>query len=293
MIVPPIDKAQVTGLGTSDSRQFTGVNIGHASDTTIGRSAAGVLGIEGVAVLGGGEATVASNTTCDIGAVISEHVSITGTTTITGFGTVAAGTKRQGRFTGALTLTHNATSLILPGGANITTAAGDRFGAVSLGSGNWAVYWFTKADGTPVVGGGGGANTVLTCIPPNTAVTMTNQGSTRVFLGVDSRHLYKADLSQATACRFIVRVATASTSVNTPQLVLLYKTGAFSTTIGDYSDIGTSTVYASLAATGLIDSGWINLAAGAKADNVFVAFAQEGGDSDKDPVVQLVCAMFK
>lgn len=102
-----------------------------------------------------GEATVASATTTNIGATVSENVSITGTTTITGFGTVAAGTKRWGRFTGALTLTHNATSLILPGAANITTAAGDRFTAVSLGYGNWVVHSYTKANGEAVVGGGG------------------------------------------------------------------------------------------------------------------------------------------
>lgn len=36
------------GLGTGDSPQFTAVNIGNASDTTISRSAAGVIAIEGV-----------------------------------------------------------------------------------------------------------------------------------------------------------------------------------------------------------------------------------------------------
>lgn len=149
-----LPQAGTVGLTTADSPQFAGVNVGHASDTTVGRAAAGVLAIEGVAALGGAEATVASATTTDLGALASELVSITGTTTITGFGTVAAGTKRQGRFTGALTLTHNATSLMLPGATNITTAAGDRFEAVSLGSGNWVVYWYQKADGTAVVGGG-------------------------------------------------------------------------------------------------------------------------------------------
>lgn len=104
----------------------------------------------------GAEDTVASATTCAIGATVSENVSITGTTTITGFGTVAAGTKRWGRFTGVLTLTHNGTSLILPGAANITTAAGDRFCAYSLGSGNWLVHSYTKANGEAVVGGVGG-----------------------------------------------------------------------------------------------------------------------------------------
>lgn len=35
------------GLGTGDSPQFTGVNIGHASDTTLTRASAGVAAIEG------------------------------------------------------------------------------------------------------------------------------------------------------------------------------------------------------------------------------------------------------
>ncbi len=100
--------------------------------------------------ISGAETAVASATTTDLGAVTSNKVSITGTTTITGFGTVAAGVQKWGRFTGALTLTHNATSLILPGAANITTAAGDSFHAVSLGSGNWAVYHYQRANGGPI-----------------------------------------------------------------------------------------------------------------------------------------------
>jgi hypothetical protein len=101
--------------------------------------------------------TVASATTCDIGATASQRISITGTTTITGFGTVP-NQIRFVTFTGALTLTHNATSLILPGGASITTAAGDSFIAGSDSSGNWRVIAYTKADGTAVVGGSGGGS---------------------------------------------------------------------------------------------------------------------------------------
>lgn len=101
------------------------------------------------------EANVASATTTDLGAATTRNVNITGTTAITGFGTAASGVMRFGRFAGVLTLTHNATSLILPGGANITTAANDRFVAESLGSGNWLVYAYQKADGTAVVSSGG------------------------------------------------------------------------------------------------------------------------------------------
>jgi hypothetical protein len=90
--------------------------------------------------------TVASAATTDIGAVTSQNVTVTGTTTITSLGTVAAGTFRRLVFSGILTLTHNATSLILPnGGVNIVTAAGDSLEAVSLGSGNWRVTSYQQA----------------------------------------------------------------------------------------------------------------------------------------------------
>ncbi|MFA5941409.1 MAG: hypothetical protein WC809_18810 [Sinimarinibacterium sp.] len=94
--------------------------------------------------------TIASATTTDIGAADSNYISITGTTTITGLGTIAAGALRFVTFAGALLLTHNATSLILPGGANITTAAGDSAAFVSLGSGNWRCLVYTKANGYAV-----------------------------------------------------------------------------------------------------------------------------------------------
>jgi hypothetical protein len=96
-------------------------------------------------------ADVASAATTDLGAVTSDKVRITGTTRITSFGTIAAGILKHIRFAGALTLTHNATSLILPGGANIATAADDRAIAVSLGSGNWIVVAYIRASGLPVV----------------------------------------------------------------------------------------------------------------------------------------------
>jgi hypothetical protein len=82
-------------------------------------------------------ADIASATTTDLGAVPGKQHDITGTTTITSFGTVAAGIEKVIKFEGVLTLTHNATSLILPGGGNITTADGDIAIMVSEGSGNW------------------------------------------------------------------------------------------------------------------------------------------------------------
>jgi len=93
-------------------------------------------------------ANIASASTTDIAAATGNLVHITGTTTITALGTVQAGTRRVVIFDGALTLTHNATSLILPWAANITTAAGDAAVFVSEGSGNWQCIAYVRASFT-------------------------------------------------------------------------------------------------------------------------------------------------
>ncbi len=114
---------------------------------------------------------VASATSTPIGAAASNNVDISGTTTITSFDTVAEGINRKGRFTGALTLTHNATSLILPGAANITTTANDRYEARSLGSGNWLVTKYQKADGTAVAVSAGQVIQVLSTVKTDVFTT--------------------------------------------------------------------------------------------------------------------------
>ena len=49
------------GLQTSDSPQFAGVNVGHASDTTITRTSAGVIAVEGNKVLLNNEGVVSAS----------------------------------------------------------------------------------------------------------------------------------------------------------------------------------------------------------------------------------------
>jgi hypothetical protein len=75
---------------------------------------------------------------------------------ITSFGVVPAGGRFVLVFDGICTLTDSAT-LILPGGSDITTAAGDCAMLVSEGSGNWRMVGFF-----PISGGGGGGITALT-----------------------------------------------------------------------------------------------------------------------------------
>lgn len=101
----------------------------------------------------GAPTDIASAATTDIGAVRSNFLTVTGTTGITSLGTNYNGPKML-RFTGALTLTHNATTLILPGAANFTTVAGDTCIAIpkSTASGTadgWNLVQFTRASGVP------------------------------------------------------------------------------------------------------------------------------------------------
>jgi len=98
-------------------------------------------------------ANVASASTVDLSLVNGDFVNVTGTATINSFGTATAGQPKILVFTGTGTITHNATSLILPGGVNISRLVGDVAGFRSLGSGNWKCVYYTRADGTAVVGG--------------------------------------------------------------------------------------------------------------------------------------------
>ena len=101
------------------------------------------------------EVSVASASNVNLGFQTSDKIYITGTTTINSFGAALGGTRRQVRFEGALTLTYNATSMVLPGGASITTAAGDVLEAQCISTGNWRVIWYSRASGASLVSSGG------------------------------------------------------------------------------------------------------------------------------------------
>lgn len=92
------------------------------------------------------ELDVASAATCDVGAVNSMFVRITGTTTITSLGTNYNG-PRFIRFASALTLTYNASTLVLPGGLSILTSPGDSCIATPLPAGGWVINQYQEASG--------------------------------------------------------------------------------------------------------------------------------------------------
>lgn len=90
---------------------------------------------------------IASSATVNLDAATGQYVTITGTTAITGI-TLGQGHVRVVLFSGSLTLT-NGINLVLPGGADITTASGDIAVFVGSGGGGTTVRCisYTRANG--------------------------------------------------------------------------------------------------------------------------------------------------
>lgn len=124
--------------------------------------------------IGGGTASVTAASTTDLWSTPANSISITGSTTITAFANASAvpGSVKVVTAGAAFTLTHNATSLELPSGANLTTAAGDRFLVIAKTPTNVAVFAYTRADGGSIVNPSVPLGTVLYgdygTIPPKT-----------------------------------------------------------------------------------------------------------------------------
>jgi hypothetical protein len=153
-----------------------------------------------VAALNAKGSDIASATTTDLSATNGLFHDITGTTTITGFGTVRAGIWKVLKYEGALTLTHNATSLILLGGANRTTADGDVQIVASEGSGNWREWAYFRA--------------AALFITPTSTDTLTNKTLTSPTLTTPT--LNGALAGDAIAAQAEMETGTATDSIVSP-----------------------------------------------------------------------------
>ncbi|NML61840.1 hypothetical protein HHL21_12290 [Massilia sp. RP-1-19] len=115
-------------------------SIDPASDAT-NWTIVGMYGVKG--------ANIASAATVNLSTATGDYIHITGTTTITTI-TIPIGAERTVIFDGALTLTHGA-ALLLPGAANIVTAANDRM--IVRGDTTGAIVTsYTKSTGAATAG---------------------------------------------------------------------------------------------------------------------------------------------
>jgi hypothetical protein len=111
------------------------------------------------------------------------------------------------------------------------------------------------------------------------------------FQDVAPPNVFPCHLAHATQARIYVYTATTGSAGS--KLSIRYKTGAWSSTAGDYVDIGTSEVACTVnAANTFTDSGWINLAAGAKTD-VHVSVFGLGGNGTADPTFNILGVQFR
>lgn len=93
--------------------QFQLISVGNFTGSTIGTF--------------GPETAIASAATTDLGSALAHVVQITGTTTITSFGTSASLSAPiyVVRFVASLTITYNPSTMLLPASSSIITTAGD------------------------------------------------------------------------------------------------------------------------------------------------------------------------
>lgn len=137
-------------MTTTPNLGMTEPLVGGDSDTWGGELNADLVLLDAFAgkLLPGDEVDVASASTCDIGAAISPAVRITGTTSISSFGT-ATNTIRFVRFAGQGRVNHNATSLVLLGAVDRFTAPNDKAIYISDASGNWREHAYFPAHTDP------------------------------------------------------------------------------------------------------------------------------------------------
>jgi len=229
--------------------------------------------------------TVASAATVNLGAANSNTVTITGTIAITSLGTASAGVERRVTFAGALTLTHNSTSLILPGAADVLTASNDVATFVSLGGGNWRCVQYLDASASPVsvasasstVGTNSGTTVVLSSSIPSYATEVTvafesvsSNGSDEYLLRLGSGGSPKTTGYKVSATRcggtsvatntstvgFNIRTNTAAVSMSG---VAIFVKGSSNKWVGSIvmGDLGSSTSYftgGSVSLSGALDN---------------------------------------
>ncbi len=168
----------------------------------------------------------------------------------------------------------------LPTVSTLTTAQ-----AAILATGNWTAAQILRSQGNTkrvpfLFGGSVAAGIVWTNMPAALTLFNGNAGA-----------IQKVDLTNFTQVRLMVNKLGVAGAAGA-KIRLLYKT-TYDQTVANHLTIGSSEVQCAVDTTNAyVDSGYINLVAGAKAE-VFVSLAGITGDGAIDPVFGDIVAEFK
>jgi len=129
------------------------VNAATVSEVLTGTDATKAVTPDALAGLWQRGTDIASASTLSLPASGGGVFNVTGTTGVTGISSAQGGRCVKLRFAAALILTHNGTSLILPGAANITTVAGDvaefiNEAAADASGSNWRCFNYVRSTGS-------------------------------------------------------------------------------------------------------------------------------------------------
>jgi hypothetical protein len=124
--------------------------------------------------------------------------------------------------------------------------------------------------------------------------TLTDQAAALGYYNQDNGFIFLLDLAGMLQVRLTARVKTASASAASPRLRLAYNT-TLQTTAASTVQLGRTAAVDASIFTGvtMADSGWLDLADGAKINNCYVALLMVGGDAAADPIIGPVTAHFR
>lgn len=120
---------------------------------------------------------------------------------------------------------------------------------------------------------------------------MTNATLAERFAGNTTRHLFMVDLAGYTQVRFRVNKQVVGTAGS---LFRAKYYTSYNTTVGNFLQLGASAqVQTSMSAIGYYDSGWVDLAAGARNNAICIGFTELGGDGVADPAIGATDILFR
>lgn len=145
--------------------------------------------------------------------------------------------------------------------------------------------------GTTLNATGGVSQLIVCMVADSTLTAWSNMPAAVTFFANSHKFTNKLDLTNYTQCRLVVHKATTAGAASS--IVRLRYRTAFDTTVGNWLQIGTSSVEVAVNTTNaMLVTSWIDLAAGAKAD-VFITLDGSGGDGVLDPAFGNIYAQFK